>query len=479
MTAAIRQYLVITGNYWAFTLTDGALRMLVVLHFHQLGYSPLEIALLFVFYEFFGVVTNLVGGYLGARMGLNRTMNIGLFLQIVALGMLAVPAAMLTVPWVMAAQALSGIAKDLNKMSAKSGIKLLVPDEQQGTLYKWVAILTGSKNTLKGVGFFLGGVLLMAAGFKGAVIIMAVALGLVWLSSLFLLGQDLGKSKAKPKFSEILSKSRAINVLSAARMFLFGARDVWFVVALPVYLHTVFGWDFWKVGGFMASWIIGYGFIQTIAPRITGNMEGKQPAVLWAAALALIPAAIAIGLAAKETLSDILSGIFLITDQPARIGDRVKIESPGRHWGGWGDVIDVGLRRTQIRNTDGVIVNYPNSVLANSVITNFSYQDEPVRMRVRFQVNYNADLEEASSVAQRAIQATERVLSDSTEIVVRSLWDDNGGHMGSGILMEGRYHIEDVRNRTRIRSEVLKSINRELAAAGISLASPRVRIEQI
>ncbi|MDP7106371.1 MAG: mechanosensitive ion channel family protein, partial [Roseibacillus sp.] len=173
-------------------------------------------------------------------------------------------------------------------------------------------------------------------------------------------------------------------------------------------------------------------------------------------------AGIAIGLAAKETLSDILSGIFLITDQPARIGDRVKIESPGRHWGGWGDVIDVGLRRTQIRNTDGVIVNYPNSVLANSVITNFSYQDEPVRVRVRFQVNYNADLEEASSVARRAIEATERVLPDSAEIVVRSLWDDNGGHMGSGILMEGRYHIEDVRNRTRIRSEVLKSINRDL-----------------
>ncbi len=312
MTAAIRQYLVITGNYWTFTLTDGALRMLVVLHFHQLGYSPLAIALLFIFYEFFGVVTNLVGGYLGARTGLNRTMNIGLFLQIVALTMLAVPAAMLTVPWVMAAQALSGIAKDLNKMSAKSGIKLLVPDEQQGTLYKWVAILTGSKNTLKGVGFFLGGVLLMATGFRGAVIIMAVALGLVWLSSLFLLGQDLGKSKSKPKFREILSKSRAINVLSAARMFLFGARDVWFVVALPVYLSTAFGWDHWKVGGFMASWVIGYGFIQTIAPKITGDMEGIKPAALWAAALALIPAAIAGGLMAGWSPQVvILGGLFL------------------------------------------------------------------------------------------------------------------------------------------------------------------------
>ena len=312
MTAAIRQYLVITGNYWAFTLTDGALRMLVVLHFHQLGYSPLAIALLFVFYEFFGVVTNLLGGYLGARMGLNRTMNVGLFLQILALGMLAVPAAMLTVPWVMAAQAMSGIAKDLNKMSAKSGIKLLVPDGQQGILYKWVAILTGSKNTLKGVGFFLGGVLLMAAGFQGAVMIMAAALAAVWLASLFLLRQELGKSKVKPKFREILSKSRAINLLSAARMFLFGARDVWFVVALPVYLHTVFGWDFWKVGGFMATWIIGYGFIQAVAPRITGRMEGRQAAVPWAAALALVPAAMALGLMAGWPPEFVIIGGLLL-----------------------------------------------------------------------------------------------------------------------------------------------------------------------
>ena len=188
---------------------------------------------------------------------------------------------------------------------------------------------------------------------------------------------------------------------------------------------------------------------------------------------------IAIGLAAKETLSDILSGIFLITDQPARIGDRVKIESPGKHWGGWGDVIDVGLRRTQIRNTDGVIVNYPNNVLANSVITNFSFQDEPVRVRVRFQVNYNCDLDHASKVACAAIQASDRVLPDTAEIVVRSLWDDTAGHMGSGILLEGRYRIEDVRNRSKIRSEVLKNIARELASENISLASPRVRIESV
>jgi len=305
----IRQYLVVTGNYWAFTLTDGALRMLVVLHFHALGYSPLQIAALFLFYEIFGVVTNLIGGYLGARLGLNRTMNLGLALQVAALLMLTVPASWLTVLWVMGAQALSGIAKDLNKMSAKSSIKLLVPDSQQGTLYKWVAILTGSKNALKGVGFFLGGALLTLLGFAGAVLSMAAVLALVWLASLVLLKKDLGKAKAKPKFRDILSKSRAINVLSAARLFLFGARDVWFVVALPVYLSAVFGWDFWMVGGFLACWIIGYGIVQSVAPAITGKRSGKsRAACLWAASLAALPAAIAIGLATAASPQWVLIG---------------------------------------------------------------------------------------------------------------------------------------------------------------------------
>ncbi|MEH6564268.1 MAG: organoarsenical effux MFS transporter ArsJ [Halopseudomonas sp.] len=297
----VRQYLVVTGNYWAFTLTDGALRMLVVLHFHSLGYTPLQIAALFLFYEIFGVVTNLVGGYLGARIGLNRTMNIGLGIQVAALLMLTLPAAFLTVPWVMAAQALSGIAKDLNKMSAKSSIKLLVAEGEQGTLYKWVAILTGSKNALKGVGFFLGGALLALLGFAGAVLAMAAALALVWVASLVLLKKDLGKASAKPKFRDMLSKSRTINVLSAARLFLFGARDVWFVVALPVYLSSVFGWDFWLVGGFLAAWVIGYGMVQSIAPSITRRADGQVPdgraAAFWATLLAGIPAAIAIALA--------------------------------------------------------------------------------------------------------------------------------------------------------------------------------------
>lgn len=300
LSPAIRQYLIVTGNYWAFTLTDGALRMLVVLYFNQLGYSPLQIAMLFVFYEAFGVVTNLVGGWLGARLGLNRTMNVGLALQVIALLMLTVPAEYLTVVWVMLAQAMSGIAKDLNKMSAKSSIKVLVPENAQGTLYKWVAILTGSKNALKGVGFFLGAVLLTWLGFTGAVLAMAVMLALVWILSMILLKQDLGKMKNKPKFTDVFSKSRAINVLAAARMFLFASRDVWFVIALPVFLKEVLGWDFWQVGFFMASWIIGYGIVQSIAPYFTGKRSGRIPGqievVIWGGVLALLPALIALGL---------------------------------------------------------------------------------------------------------------------------------------------------------------------------------------
>lgn len=326
LNSDVRQYLLVTGNYWAFTLTDGALRMLIVLHFYSLGFSPLAIASLFLFYEFFGVVTNLVGGWLGARLGLNKTMNIGLFLQVSALLMLLVPPEWLTVVWVMAAQALSGIAKDLNKMSAKSSLKLLLPDSAQGALYKWVAILTGSKNALKGVGFFLGGLLLSLLGFAGAIASMAGMLLLVWLASLILLKKDLGKSSFKPKFKDLFSKSRAINQLSAARMFLFGARDVWFVIALPLYLSSQFQWSHTEVGSFLAVWVIGYGLVQSIAPLITGRGAGSaagsgadqerlpdgKTALLWASLLCTIPLLISLALQyANAPLPWLIGGLML------------------------------------------------------------------------------------------------------------------------------------------------------------------------
>ena len=290
------QYVLITGSYWAFTLTDGALRMLVVLHFHELGYSPMDIAFLFLFYELFGVVTNLFGGWLAARSGLAITVIGGLLLQVIALGMLLVETSYLSVGYVMLAQALSGIAKDLNKIGAKGSVKF-VAGSDQGRLYRLVAWLTGSKNALKGVGFFVGGLGLASIGFKASIAIMAVAIGLVGILALVLLDKDMGKASFEPKFSDLLSKSRRINLLSAARLFLFGSRDVWFVVALPVFLQLELGWSSVSVGTFLALWIIGYGFIQAMAPSITPRLDGRVPdgrtALLWGLTLALVPLGIA------------------------------------------------------------------------------------------------------------------------------------------------------------------------------------------
>lgn len=303
----LRNYTLVTAAYWGFTLTDGALRMLVLLHFHELGYSAVQIAFLFLLYEFFGVVTNLVGGWVGSHLGLKVTLFAGLALQVVALTSLALLdpswSIALSVAYVMGAQALSGIAKDLTKMSSKSAIKVLIPEGAERTLFKWVAILTGSKNALKGAGFFLGGVLLAEFGFRASLLAMAGALALVLAAALLTLPGDLGQAKKKVKFTSILSKSPDINRLSAARMFLFGSRDVWFVVGLPVFLSASLNWSHAQVGGFLALWVIGYGGVQALAPNLLKRgLSGAPPqggtATIGAFALAALTALIALGVQA-------------------------------------------------------------------------------------------------------------------------------------------------------------------------------------
>ena len=323
----IRSYALVTGAYWGFTITDGALRMLVVLHFYQLGYDAVAIAFLFLFYEFFGIVTNLLGGWIASRSGVKVTLFGGLLVQIFALLMLAMLnehwSARVSVVFAMSAQALSGIAKDLTKMSAKSAIRVVVPDGKgpdgnDGTLFKWVARLTGSKNALKGLGFFVGGALLTMFGFAGALVGMAVALIVVLLSTAAFLSGDLGRSKKKVKFTSLLSKSPEINWLSAARLFLFASRDVWFVVGLPVFLSQL-GWSSYSVGAFLALWVIGYGLIQAGVPEmlhILGNktVDGRA-ASGWAFVLALVPASLALALRAGVNRSEALMlglGVFAL-----------------------------------------------------------------------------------------------------------------------------------------------------------------------
>lgn len=303
----LRNYAIVTAAYWGFTLTDGALHMLVLLHFHKLGYSPLQLAMLLVLYEVCGILTNLFGGWLGSRFGLSKTLFGGLAAQVAALVLLSLVQpqwSMLTsVVYVMLCYGLSGVGKDLTKMSSKSAVKLVASDGKESTLFKWVAILTGSKNALKGVGFFAGGLLLQFMGFQYALWLMAAALFVILVLAAVCLKQELGKSKEKVKLGQIFSKSHAINVLSAARLFLFGARDVWFAVALPIFLYDSMGWDFAGVGGFIAAWIIGYGCVQAIAPKLltkdAGAAAGARAACVWGFVLAAIPALIAIAWQAK------------------------------------------------------------------------------------------------------------------------------------------------------------------------------------
>lgn len=313
----LRNYALVTAGYWVFTVTDGALRMLVLLHFNELGYSPVAIAFLFLAYEFMGVLTNLLGGWVGARTGLNRTLVAGLGLQMVALAALTFEspswARGLSVAFVMAMQALSGVAKDLTKMSSKSAVKSVAGD---GSLFRLVAVLTGSKNALKGVGFFVGAALLSGLGYDGALWAMVGALGLTAVALVVFLDEDIGRSKKKPPLRSVLSKSTAINRLSAARFFLFGSRDIWFVVALPVFLSDELGWSHRGVGGFLAVWVIGYGIVQSFAPRLLARggreVDEVRAAQQWALVLVGVSAAIAVLVTLEVALATVIVGGLIV-----------------------------------------------------------------------------------------------------------------------------------------------------------------------
>lgn len=300
-SAGARNYGIVTAAYWGFTLTDGALRMLVLLHFYRLGYSPFTLAFLFLLYEAAGVLANLIGGWLAAKFGITRMLSVGLSTQIIGFLLLSMLspdwAAGLSVAWVVLAQGVCGVAKDLTKTASKSAIKITA-GEASGQLFKWVAWFTGSKNAMKGVGFFLGGLLLDLLGFRGALWGMAAMLAVVLVAVLASLPPMMGKSRASKSARELFAKNRAINLLAAARVVLFGARDVWFVVGVPVFLYAS-GWTFTMVGGFLALWTIGYGLVQAIAPSLVKRSEdglsNEIPAArLWSGLLALVPIALAL-----------------------------------------------------------------------------------------------------------------------------------------------------------------------------------------
>ena len=311
MTPGTRNYAIVTSAYWGFTLTDGALRMLVLLHFFNLGYSPFVLSFLFLLYEAAGIAANFVGGWLATRFGITRMLTVGLSTQIIGFLVLSALSpdwtAAASVAWVVMAQGICGVAKDLTKTASKSAIKVAErearAEDAEGRLFRWVAWFTGSKNAMKGLGFFLGGVLLQVAGFRLSLWLMALMLALVLVGVVWSLPPMMGKSKASSSARELFGKSRGVNLLAAARIFLFGARDVWFVVGVPVFLYAN-GWTFTMVGGFMALWTIFYGLTQASAPavikRSADGLTAEVPAArLWSALLALVPVIIILALAAN------------------------------------------------------------------------------------------------------------------------------------------------------------------------------------
>ncbi|WP_371743849.1 organoarsenical effux MFS transporter ArsJ [Mangrovicoccus sp. HB161399] len=326
-SAGLSAYAAVTAAYWAFMLTDGALRMLVLLHFHSLGFSPVQLAYLFLLYEVAGMATNLAAGWIAARFGLASTLYAGLGLQVAALLSLAQLEPSWSVPvsvaFVMCVQGASGVAKDLAKMSSKSAVKLLAPSGGGG-LFRWVAVLTGSKNAVKGLGFLLGAVLLAGAGFVPAVLAMAAVLAAILAAVALLMPPGLPRGRKGAKFSEVLSDSANVNWLSAARVFLFGARDVWFVVGIPIYFYAVLSDGseagnraaFFMIGSFMAVWIILYGAVQAAAPRIlraASRPEGEliRAARGWAAGLALVPAALVVAVLLSPAPTPWLTGLLV------------------------------------------------------------------------------------------------------------------------------------------------------------------------
>ncbi len=299
--SGLRNYAIVTASYWGFTLTDGALRMLVLLHFYRLGYSPFTLAFLFLLYEFAGILANLIGGWLATRFGISRMLAVGLSTQILGFLMLSALSpewtAAASVAWVVVAQGICGVAKDLTKTASKSAIKVTssgVPAQ----LFKWVAWFTGSKNAMKGVGFFFGGLLLDVLGFQESLWLMAGLLSMILVAVVFSLPPMMGKSKASKSARELFAKNTGINLLAAARVGLFGARDVWFVVGVPVFLYSA-GWTFTMVGTFLALWTIAYGVVQAAAPnlirRSADGLSAEVPAArLWSLLLAFVPAVLVV-----------------------------------------------------------------------------------------------------------------------------------------------------------------------------------------
>ena len=175
---------------------------------------------------------------------------------------------------------------------------------------------------------------------------------------------------------------------------------------------------------------------------------------------------LAIALAAQAALGDLFSGVIIMIDQPFRIGDRVDIKDLDT----WGDVMDIGLRSTQIRTRDNRMVIVPNGVIGKSLIVNHSYPDIHYRIQVQIQLAYGSDIELARQTMIGAVRTVEGVLPDKP---VEALLLEFGE---SGLNFRLRWWIESYIDTRRMFDSVNSSVYKALTEAGIELPLPQREI---
>ncbi|CAM9245362.1 unnamed protein product [Scytosiphon promiscuus] len=335
--AAMRNLYTAAMSYNGYTVTDGALRLIVLLHAADLGFNAIEIAFMFSAYEVAGVFTNLFGGVAGSKYGLRCTLLTSLTLQIACLAALTQTEPILgdlkeatpgstryleATIYITAWQALAGVAKDLMKLTGKATPKLVTKEGAEGRLFQLVAWLTGMKNALKGFGSFLGALLVAQIGYVDSLWILVGICGIFVPVGIFGMDRGLGVSPGKNiDWKSLFSKGRNVNVLSAARFFLFGSRDVWFEIGLPLFLRVELGWKRELVGLILAGYIVIYGNLQAASTKLYKNADGtsRQPtgaaAYKWAAYCSLAPliTGIATYFTHKVAESDLATALVLIT----------------------------------------------------------------------------------------------------------------------------------------------------------------------
>ena len=178
-------------------------------------------------------------------------------------------------------------------------------------------------------------------------------------------------------------------------------------------------------------------------------------------------AGLALSLAAKDTLSNLIAGVLLIMDRPFQVGDRIELWNAPRETGTWGDVIEIGLRATKIRNPDNLVVVVPNNEIMRRDIINYTMSGEDIRLRIPFSCAYEADIDRAKALLKEAAAEVEGVKLDPAPLVIVR------GFGPSEVNLQLRVWIHEARNRRRIADEITERAMIKFSESGVEIPYPK------